>query len=343
MKTGIVYDPIYLKHDTGQHPENYHRLEAIMAMLENTGLIIEITQVEARPASIYEIALVHEKQHINRVQEIALRGGGWLDPDTAMSSESYDAALVAAGGAIAAAEAVMNGEVNNVFALPRPPGHHAMPTHAMGFCLFNNIAVATKMVLLKYQLERIAIIDFDVHHGNGTQEAFYDSPNVLYISTHEYPFYPGTGSEQETGKGEGKGYTINVPLPAYSGDSVHLPVYQEIVVPAVRRFKPQLILSSAGYDGHWSDPLAMMKLSITGYARIVRIIKELTDELCEGRLVLTLEGGYNLNVLTSSVKATFDILMGKTDIEDPIGRTRDELDENRVADLMLRVKKLHSL
>ena len=320
MKVGYVYDPIYLKHDTGGHPEKAQRLEAIISHLEQTGLKQQLLPIKPRVATTEEISLVHGKQYISYIQEVAKNGGGWLDVDTVMSPNSYDAALYAAGGVIRATEAVMDGEVGSAFALVRPPGHHATATQAQGFCLFNNIAIGAKYALNKYKLQRIAIIDFDVHHGNGTQETFYDDPQVLYISTHQYPLYPGTGRIEETGSGGGKGATVNIPLSPGSGDAEYLEVFDQIIVPIARRFSPQLILVSAGYDAHWSDGLAMMEVSVTGFARMVGIIKGLADELCSGRLALTLEGGYPLDALAASVKATFDVLLGNTKIEDPLGQ-----------------------
>ncbi|MDO8567447.1 MAG: histone deacetylase, partial [Dehalococcoidales bacterium] len=198
MKVGYVYDPVYLEHDTGDHVENPRRLEAIMSRLEQSGLKSKLTAIKPRPATLEEIARVHDERHIKHVQEICEKGGGWLDADTVTSRESYNAAVYAAGGAIKATEVVMTGEVASAFALVRPPGHHATRVEAMGFCLFNNIAIAARYALDKLGLERILIIDFDVHHGNGTQEAFYDNPQVGYISTHQYPFYPGSGGIEET-------------------------------------------------------------------------------------------------------------------------------------------------
>jgi len=343
VKVGYVYDPIYLKHDTGQHPENASRLEAIISHLEQTGLINQLTLVKPRAASIEELSLVHSEQHIAHVQDVGQGGGGWLDADTVMSSDSYQAALYAAGGVIRASEAVMQGEVDSAFALVRPPGHHATATRAMGFCLFNNVAIAAKYALAKYNLERIAIIDFDVHHGNGTQESFYDNSQVLYVSTHESPFYPGTGSVDETGKGEAKGMTVNIPLPAGCGDAEYLLAFEQIIVPAVKRFNPQLILVSAGYDTHWADGLAMMQVGVTGFAQMVKIIKGLADELCSGRLVLTLEGGYNLTALAASVKATFDILLGNASIEDPLGQSSHRLAAPSIASLISKIKEIHNL
>lgn len=343
MKAGFVYDPIYLKHDTGGHPENSRRLEAIVSHLEQTGLKERLTLIKPRPATIEELTLIHHESHVAHVKEVAERGGGWLDSDTVVSPGSYDAALYAAGGAIEAVAAVMSGELNSAFALVRPPGHHATPRKAMGFCLFNNVAIATKYALVRRGLERVCIIDFDVHHGNGTQEAFYDNPRVLYVSTHQYPHYPGTGGVEETGRGEGVGTTVNIPLPAGCGDAEYEQVFEQIVIPVTRRFSPQLILVSAGYDGYWDDPLAMMQLTVTGYARMVSVIKGLADELCQGRLVLSLEGGYNLEALAASVKATFEVLLGENDIEDPLGPPPPRHHASSIEDLIKKVRETHSL
>ncbi len=343
MKVGFIYDPIYLKHDTGQHVENATRLEAIISHLEQTRLKQQLTPIRPRAASIEEVSLVHHKQYISHVQDIAQKGGGWLDADTVMSSSSYEAAIYAAGGAIRATEAVMNGEVDSAFALVRPPGHHATSQRAMGFCLFNNIAIATKYALARYQLERILIIDFDVHHGNATQETFYDNPQVLYISTHQYPFYPGTGSIGETGSGGGKETTVNIPLMAGCGDAEYLQVFEQIIVPAARRFDPSLILVSAGYDAHWADGIALMQMSTTGFVQIVGAIRGLADELCSGRLVFTLEGGYNLTALATSIKATFDVLLGNTNVEDPLGQSPHNLAAPGIAPLVKAIKEIHNL
>ncbi len=343
MKAGYVYDPIYLKHDTGQHVENAERLEAIISHLERTGLRQQLTPIKPRAATTEELSLVHHNQYIAYVQARAKRGGGWLDADTAISPDSYQAAIYAAGGVIRATEAVMDGEVGSAFALVRPPGHHATPQQAMGFCLFNNVAIAAKYALAKYKLEHILIVDFDVHHGNGTQATFYDNPQVLYISTHQYPFYPGTGSIDETGSGEAKGTTINVPLPPGSGDTEYLQVFEQIVIPATKRFNPQLILVSAGYDPHWTDKLALMQVSVTGFAQMAKFIKDLADELCSGRLVFSLEGGYDLQALSYSVKATFDILLGNANIEDPLGQPPPGLKVASIASLIKQIKEIHGL
>ncbi len=344
MKVGVVYSPVYLEHDTGQHPENARRLQAIISHIKGDGTWQKLVPIEPRPATTGELSLVHEERHIGHIREVAEKGGGWLDSDTVMSPGSYTAALYAAGGVIRATEAVMAGEVGSAFALVRPPGHHATPGQAMGFCLFNNVAVAAKYALNNYGLGRLLIIDFDVHHGNGTQAAFYDDPRVLYVSTHQSFLYPGTGGIDEAGGGAARGTTVNIPLPAGCGDGEYQEVFGQVIVPVVGRFKPQLILVSAGYDAHWADELAMMRLSITGFAQIVRVIKQMADELCYERLIFSLEGGYNLTALSASVKATLDVLLGSTDdIEDPLGRPPRQAGAPDIAPVIERLKAIHGL
>jgi len=320
MKAGLVYDPIYLEHDTGDHVENSRRLVEAISYLKETGIKEKLISLPARPASLEELEMIHAPEYISHVKSKAENGGGWLDPDTVMSPKSYEAALYAAGGLLVAVEGVMKKEVDNAFAIVRPPGHHAIRDRAMGFCIFNNVAIAARFALSKFSLNRILIADFDVHHGNGTQDAFYADPNVLYFSTHEYPYYPGTGAAKETGTGKGEGTTVNFPMAAGWGDEEYLRAFKEVLVPVARRFQPELILVSAGFDSHWADHLAMMTATITGFAQMALILKELAAELCQGRLVFTLEGGYNLRVVASSIKAIFDVLLGNSEIEDPLGK-----------------------
>jgi acetoin utilization deacetylase AcuC-like enzyme len=320
MTTGLVYDPIYLEHDTGDHVENPRRLVDAMSYLKETGIKERLISLPARPASLEELEMIHAPEYVSYVKSKAENGGGWLDPDTVMSPKSYEAALYAAGGVLVAVEAVIKGKVDNAFALVRPPGHHAVRDRAMGFCIFNNVAIAGEFALSKFNLNRVLIADFDVHHGNGTQDAFYADPKVLYFSTHQYPFYPGTGWMDEIGTGAGEGTTVNFPMAAGWGDEEYLRAFNEVLVPVARRFQPELILVSAGFDPHWADHLATMKVTITGFAQMATILKELAAELCQGRLVFTLEGGYNLRVVASSIKATFDVLLGNLEIDDHLGK-----------------------
>jgi len=342
MKAGLVYDPIYLEHDTGRHPEKSQRLVAIMSHLEETGVKEKLTLLSPRPASIEELETVHAPEYVSEVKSKAERGGGWLDSDTIMCPRSYEVALYAAGGLLTGVESVVKGEIDSAFVLVRPPGHHATRNRAMGFCIFNNVAIAAKFALSNFNLSRVLIADFDVHHGNATQETFYADPRVLYFSTHQYPFYPGTGWMDEIGTGEGEGFTVNFPMNAGWGDEEYLRAYNEVLVPVARRFQPQLILVSAGFDPHWADRIAMMQVSVSGFAQIVLVLKRLADELCQGRLVFTLEGGYNLQVAASSVKATFDVLLDSSEIVDPLGkstRVRHEGFDQHIE----RIKKIQHL
>ncbi len=309
-RTAIVWSDEYEDHDTGSHPESPERIGAIARALRGAGMFDDRLVLTPEPAPLETILAVHSSEIIDLVRRAAYQGGAWLDPDTFVSPRSYEVALLAAGGACRAVDAVMRGEAPRAFALVRPPGHHAEPDRAMGFCLFNNIAVAAEHALNAHGLERVAIVDWDVHHGNGTQAAFWRSPQVLFISLHQYPFYPGTGSSAERGVGAGEGYTLNIPLPAGSDDSVYWAMFEERVVPALNAFAPQLILVSAGYDPHVDDPLAMMRVSTAGFGEFVRTLRAAAEHLCEGRLVLVLEGGYNLSALGEGVVETIRALDG---------------------------------
>jgi acetoin utilization deacetylase AcuC-like enzyme len=341
MTTGYVYDSLYLEHDSSTHPENRRRLEQTLDHLQKAGLLARMQPVAARDTSLDELSTVHHRGYIERVQRVAQSGGGWLDPDTYVGPRSYDAAIRAAGGLLAAVEGVLNGKVDNAFALVRPPGHHALANRGMGFCLFNNIAVAARYVLQQRGLQRVLIADYDLHHGNGTQEAFYQEAEVLYFSTHQFPYYPGTGHWKETGRGAGEGYTVNVPLPAGVGDDGYQRVFDQVLLPMAARYKPQLILASAGFDAHWMDPLGMMRLSVSGYAQLARRLVEMAAECCEGRIVLTLEGGYNLEALALCVAATFSMLLGDEEVHDPLGPARGS--EEPVDAVIQAVRKLHQL
>ena len=341
LGTAYVYHPIYLEHNRPSHPENARRLLQIMETLDSQGLKDRLTLLEPRRAEQDELLLVHTEGHVQRVREVSERGGGNLDPDTYVSPRSYEAALMATGGLLQAVEAVLAGEIDNGFALVRPPGHHATADRAMGFCLFNNVAVAARAALDREPVSRVFIADFDVHHGNGTADLFADDPNVFYFSTHQYPYYPGTGAQDELGRGAGMGTTLNVPLPTNVGDAGYARIFESLVWPLVRRFSPDLILVSAGYDGHWNDPLAHMSLSVTGYARMSQELVAMADEFCDGRIVFTLEGGYNLDVLGYGVLNAFHALMKDETVVDPIGPAPRP--ERPIDDLLGNLKDLHEL
>ncbi len=339
MTTGYVYDPIFLEHTKRGHPENAQRLVAIMEELERTGLLPLLTQIPSRAATPDELALIHSPSYITQVKMTSQGGGGYLDMDTYVTSASYTAATIAAGSTVDLTMAVVDGKLDNGFALVRPPGHHALNFQGMGFCIFNNIVLATRMAQKERGVGRVAIVDFDVHHGNGTQPMTEGDPSVLFISTHQYPFYPGTGSVAEIGHGAGKGSAINLPLRAGVSDDGFQSLYNEIVIPALRRFKPDLILVSAGYDAHWNDPLAGLDLTLTGYSWLAQTLVAAAQELCHGKIVFVLEGGYDLVVSRVGVANTFRALLGRSDFEDPVGpspRVPPDMTE-----YIAEVKKVH--
>ena len=304
-KTGLVYHPAYLEHDMGMgHPESPNRLRAIVQQLEQSGTMAQLTRIAPRMAEDDWIVKVHTAAYLASLKQHAPASGRVsLDPDTSMSPGSLTAAYLAAGGALAGVDAIMNREVEHVFCAVRPPGHHAEANRAMGFCLMNNVAIAARYAQKKHGLSRVLIVDWDVHHGNGTQHSFEDDPSVLFFSTHQFPHYPGTGRESERGRGAGEGYTINVPMEAGEGDDEYRAVFHKVLVPAAERFKPELVIISAGFDAHKDDPLASMGLTESGYAELTGIVAGLAKTYAQGRILSSLEGGYHLTALAASVDA----------------------------------------
>jgi len=311
-KTAVFMDPLFLKHDPGfDHPESPERLKEVYKILETKGLRDSFLKPQCSPASHEMICLNHSAALVQRVAETAGKTFDFLDPDTKTSPESYAAACLAAGALIQGVDLLMAGEIDNGFGLVRPPGHHAESGRSMGFCLFNNVAIAARYATEILGLERVMIIDWDLHHGNGTQHSFYESDRVLYLSTHQYPYYPGTGSLRETGKGKGEGFTVNIPLPGYQGDGDYATIFDDLVLPVGRQYNPQLILVSAGFDIYRGDPLGAMEVTAQGFAYMTRILVRLAEEVCQGRLLVTLEGGYHPDGQRDGILAVLGELSGQ--------------------------------
>jgi len=310
-KTGIVRDIRFMDHHTGWgHPESPRRLEVIYDMLEDADMEGRFEDVPVREAAAEELQLIHSPRYVRRVASTAEVEYDQLDPDTVTSAGSYEAALLAAGGLCEAISMVVSGKLDNAFALVRPPGHHAEAGQGLGFCLFNNVAIGARYAQTALHLNRILIIDWDLHHGNGTQHSFETDPSVLYFSTHQYPYYPGTGASHEAGRKEGEGFTVNVPLSAGYGDGEYAVIFERILKPVAADFSPDLILVSAGFDIYRGDPLGSMKVSAKGFAGLTRLILDIAASCCSGKVVFTLEGGYDLTGLRDSVKAVLKELAG---------------------------------
>ena len=310
--TGFVFHPDYLKHDSGEnHPESSERLSYLVDYLDKKGVLSRLKNIEPYPASVEWVEAVHDPSYIKTIERICKNGGGILDPDTRVGPESFKVALLAAGGVMAAVDEVMSQKIKNAFCAIRPPGHHAERDKAMGFCIFNNVAIAARYAQKQFGLNRIFIVDWDVHHGNGTQNIFWSDPSVFYFSIHQYPHYPGSGSENEVGGGEGEGFTFNIPMCAGSGELEYIEVFENILFPMALKFLPEFIFISAGFDAHEEDPLAQINLSETGFKRMTEVITSLAAQCCNGRLVSVLEGGYNLNSLSVSVEKHILALAGR--------------------------------
>ncbi|MEA2625271.1 MAG: hypothetical protein QOD06_1316 [Candidatus Binatota bacterium] len=330
LRTGVVFDEACLGHDTGsQHPERPDRLRAIRRLLDEIPAG-RLREVPGRAATPEELSLVHEPEHVERVAATAGLDRFKFDADTATSRGSFAAAERAAGGALALADAIVAGEVDNGFAFVRPPGHHAERDRAMGFCLFNNVAVAAAYLRVRHGIERVLVVDWDVHHGNGTQHAFYADPRVLFVSSHQYPFYPGTGAASEVGMGDGEGYTINLPFPAGYGDEEYVRAYLDVVEPVARAFAPEFVLVSAGFDAHERDPLASMEVTERGFGQLARILLRAARDSAGGRLMAILEGGYDLTALVRSVAVVLGEMTGKqldAAVSPPTGGIKPALSE----------------
>jgi len=317
QKIGVVKDNRYLQHSAGfAHPESPERLAAIYEMLDNPLMSWKFTHIEPREATHKEIETIHSPSYVKFIASTAGQRCVFLDPDTATSPETYEIAKLAVGGVCNAIDEVMEGKVDNAFAFVRPPGHHAEKDAAKGFCVFNNIAIGAMHAILKHGLKKILIVDWDLHHGNGTQHSFFNDPRILYFSTHQYPYYPGTGDVLEIGRGPGEGYTVNVPLREGAGDASFVAIFRRILQPVALEYKPDLILLSAGFDIYFQDPLGGMRVTPEGFAAMMRVLLNIADVCCQGRLVAVLEGGYHVSGLTRSVKAVLEEMLDETHISE---------------------------
>jgi acetoin utilization deacetylase AcuC-like enzyme len=331
------------EHTRAGHPENARRVNAILAVLEAEGVLPDLVPIEPVLATQKQLGLAHDERLIELVQLASKQGGGMLDPDTYTTSASYEQARLAVGTSCLLVDQIMDGGATNGIGLIRPPGHHAEYDRVGGFCLFNNVAITARHAQTEYETKRVVIIDYDVHHGNGTQNIFYEDPSVLYISLHLYTpfFYPGTGAVNEVGSGSGQGATLNIPLGPGVGDNCYRLAFEEVIIPSITRFTPDLILVSAGFDAHWSDPLASASLSLTGYADISRTIADLADECCDGKLLYLLEGGYNLEALGFGVLNVVHVLTGRDEVKDPLGPSPQS--EPNITNLLSKLRALHLL
>jgi len=307
---GFIYHPDYLKHDTGiGHPERPERLATLMQYLLKSPLWRQLSHLRPSPAPLEWVHAVHPERYSAMIKVRCLQGEHVLDAgDTHVCKESYEIALLAAGGVLQGVDEVMTGRLKSVFCALRPPGHHAESSTVMGFCLFNNVAIGARYAQRKYGVERIAILDWDVHHGNGTQEIFYGDDSVFYVSLHQYPFYPGTGAASERGAGKGEGFTLNCPMGAGSVEKDYLDAFQTQILPALHRFQPQLVMISAGFDAHADDPLANINLTEGSFGKMTELVSEIGRKYADGRMVSVLEGGYNFQALARSVETHLTVL-----------------------------------
>jgi acetoin utilization deacetylase AcuC-like enzyme len=327
MKTGIVKDRRYMDHNMGHfHVETPQRLEAIYRMIDEK-ILFSLNKIEPRPATKDELARIHTRDYIDRIESTAGKDLVQLDPDTSTSSKSWEVACLAAGGVLNAVDSILNQKIQNGFALVRPPGHHAEASRAMGFCLFNNIAIGAAHLIEKHGLKKILVVDWDLHHGNGTQNSYYDSDEVLYFSTHQFPHYPGTGHWNETGRGKGEGFTVNVPLRAGKTDGDYLHIFKKILRPIVSEYKPEFILVSAGFDIYEGDPLGGMQITKQGFGALAAELLDMAAEFSQKRLLCVLEGGYDLQGLQDGVEHVLYQLAGeasKPAVEPSLSPTTDQ-------------------
>ncbi len=344
MTTAYVTDTRFSEHNFPRHPEHAGRIQAVWQELDASGLTSQLLSVAAAPASDRQLLAVHSRAHLNRLVAISQQERMVLiDQDTYALPSSLSIARLAAGGVIQAIDALITAKADNGLAVIRPPGHHATLDRQMGFCLLNNIAIGARHAQIQHKLERVLILDYDVHHGNGTQDIFYADPSVMFISIHQSPHYPGTGKLNETGQGDGHGLTLNVPVGAGHGDLSYQALFEDIVWPAVERFHPELMLVSAGFDVHWADPLAQMRLSLGGYDYLARESINMAQAFCEGRIVFVMEGGYDLKALSYGWCNIASALLGADELRDPYGQPAYSAPVDEIRPLIKKLRRIHRL
>ncbi|MDA0832368.1 MAG: histone deacetylase [Planctomycetota bacterium] len=307
--TLIFTDPVFLEHETGRHPESPARLKRMTEHLESTQILSRMTKGKIRSANEDELTLVHDADHVREIMTVASNGGGRLDPDTVASPASFRVASLAAGTTFAAVDEVMEGRHKTALCLIRPPGHHALTDRAMGFCLFNNVSLAARYAQKKHDVERVLIVDWDVHHGNGTQDIFYDDGTVFFFSAHRYPFYPGSGSENETGRGRGQGAIFNLPIPYGTPRKSYLEQFTTMLTQSAEKCRPQLVLISAGFDAHKNDPIGSLDLETEDFEPLTKLVLQVADQYADGKVVSLLEGGYNVDALAESVGCHLETML----------------------------------
>ncbi len=341
MTTAYISDARVQVHTLSGHVESAARLAAVHARLSESQVTDHMLALTPEPISDAQILSVHTQEYLDLLKWTERQSGVQLGADTYALPESLNAARLSSGAALRAVDAVCSGEAHNALVATRPPGHHAIPDMAMGFCLLANVALAARHAQARYGITRILIVDYDVHHGNGTQDIFYKDDTVYFSSTHQSPWYPGTGALNETGEGNGKSATLNVPLPVGVGDQGFGRIYEEVLWAAARRFRPELMIISAGFDAHWRDPLGGLQLSLSGYAHLSRELIRMAEELCGGKIIFVQEGGYDLEVLSYGMLNVAYALLGRQTVSDPIGAAPHA--EPNISDLIERLKAVHGL
>jgi len=344
MITAYVTDKSYPTHTLKNHPEHAGRIESVWAELESAGLTNRLSCLRPKPVSDEQILSVHTQEHLDPLKWIAKQDKTVLiDQDTYALPSSFQTAKLSAGGVTRAIDEVLSGKVDNAMAAVRPPGHHATPSRSMGFCLINNVAVGARHAQTAHNAKKVLILDYDVHHGNGTQDIFYTDDTVMFISIHQSPFYPGTGHVGETGRLQGHQFNLNVPIAGGYGDSAYQLIFDEIIWNAVEKFDPDLMLISVGFDAHWVDPLAQMRLSLAGYDHLARECIKMANKVCNGKIVFVMEGGYDLKALGHGWRNIAHALLGDDELSDPYGGAPYATDADDLKADIHQIRLLHGL